>query len=391
METLFISGIILAFLFNFLTGMNDAANSIATVVATRALPPRRAILMAALANFSGPFLFSTAVAGTFATGIVKSASLTLPILMAGLAAAVSLVLIATISGFPISSSNALSGGLIGAAIAEGGISALLLPDSQLLIRCAVIILAGGIPGAIMGGILSSRTRMPFTLATASGSLFGLSLSVTTAMVLGILHLSGILAILLFIFIAPALGFSVAFAFDVLISHLFRRSRVRTRRRVFQPLHLVAAVVQGVGHGAHDGQHAMGIVVGLLLASGAIVSFSIPAWVVVASALSIGTGTCFGGWRVIERVARKITQIRPYQGFSAAASGGMLLSAMTTVGIPVSSTHVISGTIVGVGVTRGREAVQWSTVRGIIMAWLVTMPASIGLSVGIVSISHLLTG
>ncbi|MDH7594406.1 MAG: inorganic phosphate transporter [Methanomicrobiales archaeon] len=391
METLIISGIILAFLFNFLTGMNDAANSIATVVATSALPPRRAILLAALANFAGPFLFSTAVAGTFATGIVRGENLTLPLFMAGLTAAVSLVLIATLTGFPISSSNALSGGLIGAAIAEGGAAALLLPDSQLLVRCAAITLVGSICGGTTGAILSRSTRLPLALGIASGSLFGLSLSITSAMVLGILHISGILAILLFIFIAPTIGFAFAFLFDVLISHLFRRSRIKTRRRVFQPLHLLAAAIQGAGHGAHDGQHAMGIIVGLLLASGSLESFSVPTWVLVASAIAMGTGTCFGGWRVIERLARKITQIRPYQGFSAAASGGVLLSAMTMMGIPVSSTHVISGTIVGVGVTRGREAVQWSSVRSILAAWLITIPASLALSWSLAGVFHLLAG
>ncbi len=379
MEPLLVAGILLALLFNILTGLNHAANSVATLIATRGLSPRNAIALAAMANFAGPFLFTTAIAMTFATGIVEPSLLTEEIILAGIASAATLVLVATVSGLPISSSHALAGGLIGAALSLCGLEGLILPGPLLFLECAGIILAGAAAGAATGGMISWRAGFPVKLGGGAGALLGLSFAVTTAMLLGYLRISGILAIMVFIVVSPTLGFSSAFFFDVLISHLFRRSRIRTRRRIFQPLQVLASFFQALSNGAHEGQHAMGIIVALLMAGDLLEAFEVPGWVLIASASATAVGTCFGGWRVIERIARRITRIRPYQGFSASISGGLLISAMTLQGIPVSSTHAISGAIVGVGITRGRAAVQWETVRQILAAWIVTVPISIAFS------------
>jgi PiT family inorganic phosphate transporter len=146
--------------------------------------------------------------------------------------------------------------------------------------------------------------------------------------------------------------------------------------IFQPLQVVAGAFQAVGHGANDGQNAMGMMTALLVAGGIISGFLVPLWVILAGAAAIALGTIFGGWNVIDRIAKKITKIRPYQGFSASASGGIILSSLTLQGIPVSSTHVISGAIVGVGATRGFKAVRWEVVREIIIAWITTIPISL---------------
>jgi PiT family inorganic phosphate transporter len=173
------------------------------------------------------------------------------------------------------------------------------------------------------------------------------------MLLGLIHITGILAIVLFIFISPVIGMVGAFIFDIIISHLFGHSRQDRMKRIFQPLHVLASLIQATAHGANDGQHAVGVITALLVSSGMLMTFDIPAWVILTSALAIGLGTCFGGWQVVDKMGKGITKIRPYQGFCAATASSALLVAVTAGGIPVSSTHAINGSIIGVGATRGR--------------------------------------
>jgi PiT family inorganic phosphate transporter len=206
-----------------------------------------------------------------------------------------------------------------------------------------------------------------------GAVFGAAIAVPVMMIAGVIEISGLLAIVLFIFISPVVGMVSAFLFNILISHLFRHSRQKRMKRVFQPLHVVACLFQAANHGANDGQHAVGVITALLLSAGILSAFEVPAWVLLTSAIAIGLGTCFGGWQVVDKMARKITKIRPYQGFCAATAGSGILAMVTDLGIPVSSTHVISGAIIGVGATRGKKAVQWDVVREMMTAWVITIP------------------
>jgi PiT family inorganic phosphate transporter len=193
------------------------------------------------------------------------------------------------------------------------------------------------------------------------------------MLLGFIHITGLLAIVLFIFISPMIGVVGAFLFDIIVSHLFRRSRQNRMKRIFQPLHVAASLLQATAHGANDGQHAVGIITALLVSSGMLAVFEVPLWVILSSALAIGLGTCFGGWQVVDKMAKEITKIRPYQGFCAATMSSAILVMVTERGIPVSSTHAINGSIIGVGATRGRNAVQWEVVREMLTAWIITIP------------------
>ena len=191
--------------------------------------------------------------------------------------------------------------------------------------------------------------------------------------MAIIQISGLLAIVLFIFISPIIGMVGAFVFDIIISHLFRHSRQNRMKRIFQPLHVLACLVQATAHGANDGQHAVGVITALLVSSGVLMTFDVPAWVILTSALAIGLGTCFGGWQVVDKMAKDITKIRPYQGFCAATMSSAILVMVTERGIPVSSTHAINGAIIGVGATRGKNAVQWRVVREMMTAWVITIP------------------
>jgi PiT family inorganic phosphate transporter len=193
------------------------------------------------------------------------------------------------------------------------------------------------------------------------------------MLMGFIQIKGLLAIVLFIFISPVIGMAGAFIFDIIVSHLFRHSRQNRMKRIFQPLHVLACLIQATAHGANDGQHAVGVITALLVSSGVLMTFDVPSWVILTSALAIGLGTCFGGWQVVDRMAKDITRIRPYQGFCAATASSAILVAVTAGGIPVSSTHAINGSIIGVGATRGRNAVQWRVVREMMTAWVITIP------------------
>lgn len=373
LDPLVLFGIILALALNFVNGLNDASHSIATVVATRALTPWRAVLSTAVCNLLGPFLFTTAVAATIGTAIVSSEGLTPLSIVVAMGAAIVLVFVATRSGIPISSSHAMVGGLLGAGIAVAGLSAVLLPSFSTLSAVIMYGLAGAAIGAIALGLFAASFGEDITFGAMVGAICGAALIIPALMVAGILKVSGLLAIVLFIFISPVIGMTGAFLFDILVSHLFRHSRQNRMKRIFQPLHVLACLVQATAHGANDGQHAVGVITALLVSSGILLTFAVPAWVVLASAIAIGLGTCFGGWQVVGRMAKEITKIRPYQGFCAATASSAILVSVTELGIPVSSTHAINGAIIGVGATRGKNAVQWKVVREMLTAWIITIP------------------
>jgi PiT family inorganic phosphate transporter len=379
MEPLIIFGVILALSLNFVNGRNDAANSVATVVATRSLSPWRAVFLSSLCNMLGPFIFSTAVATTIGTGIVYPDSLTPLSIIVAMGVAISLIITATRIGLPISSSHAIVGGLLGAGIGVGGLAAVILPVKGTFPDIAIAALLGALVGILVLGILTAALKGDIRLGVLIGALFGGTLVIPVLMLAGVLKISGLVAIVLFIFISPVMGVSAAFLFNVIISHLFRYRKQNRVRRIFTPLHVIASLFQAAGHGANDGLHAAGLIAALLVSAGILTTFSIPPWVLLGSALAIGLGTLFGGWNVIDELAKKITRIRPYQGFSAATAGSTTLAMATSLGVPVSSTHVISGAIVGVGLTRGRNAVQWEVLRDMMTAWVITIPLALVLS------------
>jgi PiT family inorganic phosphate transporter len=390
MEPLIIFGVILALALNFVNGLNDAAHSIATVVATKSLSPWRAVLLTSLCNMLGPFIFTTAVATTIGTAIVHPGSLNPVSIIVAMGTAISLVFVATRAGLPISSSHALVGGLLGAGLGAFGPGAIILPGTSTLIDLGIAALGGAVTGGLVLGTLTAALKGDVRLGILIGAVFGGTLVVPVLMLAGVLKISGLLVIVLFIFISPVMGVSTAFLFNVVISHLVQHRKQNRVRRIFKPLHVVACLFQAAGHGANDGQHAVGVIAALLFSAGVLTTFSIPLWVLLSSALAIGLGTVFGGWDVVDKMAKKITRIRPYQGFSAATAGSAVLAMVTSYGVPVSSTHVVSGAIIGVGATRGKNAVQWEVVREMLTAWVITIPLALVLSYfGYIIVSFLL--
>jgi len=379
MDILIISGIVLALLLNFVNGLNDASHSIATVVETQALSPWKASLSSALANFIGPFIFTTAVAATIGTALVTPDALTPVSIVIAMLTSIFLVFVATHIGLPVSSSHALIGGILGTGVAVSGLDALILPPAAMVEALALYSFLGAIIGAVILGLLAYYLEESVKPAVLLGGIFGVAVTIPLMMMTGVLVLTGILAIVVFIFVSPIIGFCTAFLFDLLVSHLFRYSRQNRMKRIFQPLQVAASLFQAAGHGANDGQHAVGVITALLLAGGVIASFVVPFWVVLASAAAIALGTSFGGWKVINKLAKEITKIRPYQGFCAATSGGGILAMVTMFGIPVSSTQVMSGAIVGVGATRGQKAVKWEVPRQMMGAWVITIPLAFAIS------------
>jgi inorganic phosphate transporter, PiT family len=373
MEPLILFGIILALVMNFVNGLNDASHSIATVVATKALSPAKAVFSTAICNVLGPFLFTTAVAATIGTALVTTSGLTPQSIIVAMGAAILLVFVATRAGIPLSSSHALIGGLLGAGIAVAGFSAIILPTWESMMEVIMYGLLGAATGAICLGLFTASFNEDIRFGAMVGAVCGASLIIPVLMILGVIQIEGLLAIVLFIFISPVMGMVGGFIFDIVISHLFRYSRQNRMKRIFQPLHVLACLIQATAHGANDGQHAAGVITALLVSSGILMTFDVPSWVILASALAIGLGTCFGGWRVVDKMAKQITKIRPYQGFCSATVSSAILVMVTDYGIPVSSTQAINGSIIGVGATRGKNAVQWRVVREMMTAWVITIP------------------
>jgi PiT family inorganic phosphate transporter len=378
-DPLILFGILLALALNFVNGLNDASHSIATVVATKALSPIRAVFSTAICNMIGPFLFSTAVAVTIGTEIVYTEGLTPLSLIVTMLTSIMLVFVATRMGLPVSSSHAMVGALLGAAIGVGGYTVIIPPSPGILLQVFVAACIGAIIGAAVLGMICAAFEGDVRLGIVVGAVFGAGMIIPILMIAGILHLQGLLAIVLFIFISPLIGMAGAFLLNVLVTQLIKHARQNRAKRTFQPLHILACLVQATAHGANDGQHAVGLITALLVSSGILVAFEVPTWVILASAIAIGLGTCFGGWQVVDKMAREITKIRPYQGFCAATASSAILVMVTRQGIPVSSTHAINGAIIGVGATRGKNAVQWTVVREMMTAWVITIPLALALS------------
>jgi PiT family inorganic phosphate transporter len=374
MEPIIIVGIFLALLFNFVNGLNDAANSIATVVATRVLTPLQAVLLAALFNMIGPLVFTTVVAKTIGKGIVTPEFMTTHVILIGLFSAVLWVFFSSYAGIPISASHALVGGLAGSAIGFAGVSAILWPAMNTVLQLTIYTVIGALIG---GGIFALFAYLKEEESTINfiflGILCGIALTIPFITITRILPVSGILAILVFIVVSPVLGLIAAFLLGVLMVRLFRNKDSKTMNFLFRKLQIVSASFYSIGHGSNDAQNAMGVITAILVAGGLLSEFTVPLWVIIVSSSAIAIGTFLGGWKVVETMATKITKLRPYQGFCAEAGGGVVLSFVTAFGVPVSTTHAISGSIMGVGASRGYSAVQWGVVRRIVAAWILTIP------------------
>ena len=307
--------VVLAIMFDFMNGFHDAANSIATVVSTGVLKPTQAVLFAAFFNVAAIFIFHLSVAATVGKGIVQPGIVDTHVVFGALLGAITWNLITWYYGIPSSSSHALIGGIVGAVIAKAGVSA-LLP-------------------------------------------------------------SGILKTVAFIFVSPVLGFLLGSLMMVLVAWLFRRARPSRVDKWFRSLQLVSAGAYSLGHGGNDAQKTIGIIWMLLIATGysAASDSSPPTWTIVSCYLAIGAGTMFGGWRIVKTMGQKITKLKPVGGFCAETGGAITLFLATSLGIPVSTTHTITGAIVGVGSVQRASAVRWGVAGNIVWAWVLTIPAS----------------
>jgi PiT family inorganic phosphate transporter len=303
--------VLVALTFDFLNGFHDAANSIATVVSTRVLAPLKAVAWAAFFNFVAAFLLGTQVAKTLGKGMIDLAVVSQEVVLAGLIGAIVWNLVTWYYGLPVSSSHALIGGYGGAAVAKAGFHAILL-----------------------GGWTKT---------------------------------------LVFIVLAPVMGGILGFALMVLVTWTFRRWRPTRLDRLFRRLQLISAGLYSLGHGGNDAQKTMGIITGLLVTSGQLKSFVVPLWVILVSHAAMALGTLFGGWRIVKTMGTRITKLQPIGGFCAETAGAITLFTATFAGIPVSTTHTITGAIIGVGSTRRVSAVKWGVAGRIVWAWLVTIP------------------
>jgi len=305
----------LALLFDFMNGFHDAANSIATVVSTGVLKPGQAVLFAAFFNFVAIFVFHLSVAATVGKGIVQPGVVDTHVVFGALSGAITWNVITWYYGIPSSSSHALIGGIVGAVIAKAGVSVLLA--------------------------------------------------------------AGIMKTVIFIFVSPVLGFVLGSLMMVLVAWVFRHTRPNKVDKWFRRLQLVSAGAYSLGHGGNDAQKTIGIIWMLLVATGyASASDSAPpTWTIVACYLAIGMGTMFGGWRIVKTMGQRITKLKPVGGFCAETGGALTLFLATSLGIPVSTTHTITGAIVGVGSTRRASAVRWGVAGNIVWAWILTIPAS----------------
>ena len=303
-----------ALLFDFLNGLHDAANSIATIVSTRVLRPQYAVFWAAFFNFIAFLFFGLHVAKTVGTGIVLPALVDDGLIFGALMGAITWNVITWVAGIPSSSSHALIGGIVGAGIAKAGLDAIAWS--------------------------------------------GLTKTVSA------------------IFLSPTIGFFLALLLVLIVAWSFVRSTPAAVDGIFRKLQFVSASLYSLGHGGNDAQKTMGIIAVLLYSHGMTGGeFHVPFWVVLSCQLAMGLGTLFGGWRIVHTMGSKITRLSPMQGFCAETAGAMTLFGATALGIPVSTTHTITGAIVGVGASRRVSAVRWNIAKDIVVAWVITMPMS----------------
>jgi PiT family inorganic phosphate transporter len=306
--------IVIALAFDFINGLHDAANSIATVVSTRVLSPRMAVAWAAFFNFVAFLFIGLHVAETIGKGIIDPAIIDPAVIFGALAGAILWNVLTWYLGIPSSSSHALVGGLVGAGTAKGGLAAIVS--------------------------------------------------------------SGVIKTSVFIFAAPLLGMVMAILMVVLSSWLLKPVPARAADMAFRRMQLVSSAAYSIGHGANDAQKTMGIITVLLFSTGYLHGeFHVPLWVVLAAQFAMGLGTLMGGWRIVHTMGQKITRLTPHQGFCAETGGAIMLFGATAFGIPVSTTHTITGCIMGVGAARRASAVRWGVAGNIVVAWILTIPAA----------------
>ena len=305
--------ILIALIFDFLNGFHDSANSIATIVSTGVLSPQKAVLFAAFFNFAAAFAFGEAVAKTVGSGLVKLDNVDIFVILAGLLGAIFWNIFTWYYGIPVSSSHALVGGYGGAAVAKLG--------------------------------------------------------------WGVIIWAGYEKVIIFIFLAPVIGFVLGLVNMVVTSWIVRNKKPRAVDNVFRKLQLVSAAFYSFGHGSNDAQKTMGIIVSVLVAASYQDKFYVPIWVVMACHLAIGLGTMFGGWRIVKTMGMKITKLKPIGGFCAEFAGATTLLMTALFGIPVSTTQTITGSILGVGSVRRVSAVKWGVAGKIVWAWVLTIPLS----------------
>ena len=311
---LLIALIALALAFDFLNGLHDAANSIATVVSTRLLKPVHAVLFAAFFNFAAYWSFGLKVAETIGKGIIDADIVNPQVIFGALVGAMFWNVVTWWKGIPSSSSHALVGGLIGAGVMRAGLD-----------------------GIVWSGVLK----------TASA-----------------------------IVLSPTIGMILSILLVVMTSWIFLRATAKRAEGVFKKLHLVSSAAYSLGHGANDAQKTMGIITVLLYSQGMLEGeFAVPEWVVLSCYVAIALGTLSGGWKIIETMGTRITKLSHQQGFCASSGGSVMLFAATAFGIPVSTTHTITGCVVGVGAARRASAVRWGVAGRVVIAWLITIPAS----------------
>jgi len=321
-----IAAIIVALIFDFVNGFNDSANSVATVIGTRVLRPLHAVALSAAANFVGPFVFGVAVATTIAKGIVSPDEITVYMIIGGLAGAIAWSSLCTYFGLPISNSHSLIGGIMGAGIIGLGFEQLVY---------------GGLTKVFTGIII----------APIGGIIFGMVL----------------------------VGIIIA---------VFAKRKPAVVNRTFGRLSIISSVWLALTHGANDGQITMGIIVLILFSADLISEIHMPLWVIFAAASAMGLGTFFGGYKVIKTLGLKITRLKPYQGFAAQTGGGVMLAIFAILGIPASTTHAITGSVMGAGAARRIRAVRWKVSRQIIFSWVITIPGAAGLAIAFTYIIHL---
>jgi len=305
--------VFIALVFDFLNGFHDSANSIATIVSTRVLTPRKAVMWAAFFNLVAAFFFDVHVAKTLGKGLVDLQAVNEYVIMSGLLGAICWNIITWYFALPTSSSHALMGGYAGAAIAKAGFGAI-----------------------IYGGWTKT---------------------------------------IIFLFLAPLMGMVMGFILMVVLMWMFHERSSAKINGVFRKLQLVSAAVYSLGHGTNDAQKTMGVITGLLVTAGYLQTFAVPFWVILLSHFAIALGTLFGGWRIVKTMGQKITKLKPSGGFCAETAGGITLLVTAWGGIPVSTTHTITGAIMGVGATKRLSGVRWGLAGNIITAWILTIPAS----------------
>jgi PiT family inorganic phosphate transporter len=305
--------IAIALAFDFMNGFHDAANSIATVVSTGVLKPYQAVLWAAFFNFVAIALFELKVAATVGKGIIDPGAVDNYVIFGALIGAIAWNVITWYYGIPSSSSHALIGGMVGAVIAKAGTEPLIAP--------------------------------------------------------------GIAKTSVFIVVSPVLGMLLAGIVMIAVSWICRRQTQRVTDRWFRRLQLVSSAMYSIGHGSNDAQKTMGIIWLLLIAANVTTVDHLPNWVVVSCYVAIALGTLFGGWRIVKTMGQRITKLKPVGGFAAESGGAVSLFLASSFGIPVSTTHTITGAIIGVGATRGVRAVRWGVAGNVVIAWILTIPAS----------------